>query len=124
MSAMGGIGGPPSQAYPHQAVRSSSYDPYTNIEQNHKPNSSGGTKKNIVVQLNTQSIKGGDSKRTSLKSMSLRDDLPSDGGHGNPNESRELSSNQEERPPDTQRIEIVDVFIPSHTYHTSDEQGP
>ena len=124
MSAMGGIGGPPSQAHPHQAVRSSSYDPYTNIEQNQKPNSSGGTKKNIVVQLNTQSIKGGDSKRTSLKSISLRDDLPSDAGHENPNESREASSNQEERPPDTQRIEIVDVFIPSHNYQTSEEQGP
>jgi len=50
--------------------------------------------------------------------------LPSDGGHGNPNESREVSSNKNERPPDTQRIEIVDVFIPSHAYHKSDGKGP
>jgi hypothetical protein len=73
--------------------------------------------------LNTQSIKGGESKDPSQKSMSLRDDMPSD-DNGNPNESRVASSNREERQPDTQRIEIVDVFIPSHTYHTSDGLGP
>ena len=75
------------------------------------------------MQLNTQSIKEGDSKDPSQKSMSLRDDMPSD-DNGNPNESRVASSNREERSPDTQRIEIVDVFIPSQTYHTSDGQGP
>jgi hypothetical protein len=32
MSAMGGIGGPPSQAHPTQAIRSSSYDPYVDLE--------------------------------------------------------------------------------------------
>ena len=75
------------------------------------------------MQLNTQSIKGGDSKEPSQKSMSIRDDMPSD-DNGNPNESRVASSDKDEMHPDTQRIEIVDVFIPSHTYHTSDGHGP
>ncbi len=74
--------------------------------------------------MNTQSINKGGSQGPSQKSMSLRDDLPSD-DNGNPNESRVASdSNKDERPPETQRIEIVDVFIPSHTYHTSDGQAP
>lgn len=74
------------------------------------------------MQLNTQSIKGADSKEPSQKSMSIRDVMPSD-DNGNPNESRAASSDKDERPPDTQRIEIVDVFIPSQIYHTSDGQG-
>lgn len=55
--------------------------------------------------------------------MSLRNDMPSD-DNGKSNESREASSNRDEKPPDTQRIEIVDVFIPSHTYHISDGKSP
>jgi len=61
-------------------MRSSSYGPYTDMnylrnKTNKNSSSTGTNKKNIVVQLNTQSLKG-DSKRS--KSLSLRDDIGSE----------------------------------------------